>query len=78
MHSEAVKDWLQTAVARFPNTALLDMNAHICPDGLCHAELDGHVVYRDDQHLTGSFAESLAGAMTDRLFSDTPDADSGK
>ena len=39
---------------------LLDLNAHICPGGMCRAELNGQVTYRDNQHLSSSFAEFLA------------------
>ena len=68
-----IKHWLQTTATRFPNVRLLDMNDHICPDGVCRAELDGRVVFRDNQHLSGSFAESLAVPMGERLFSDPAD-----
>ena len=70
--STAIQGWLGAAAARFPNVVLLDMNAHVCPQGLCSAELDGQVVYRDDQHLTAGFAASLSEPMAARLFSGEP------
>lgn len=66
-HATNVRRWLTTAIARFDNVQLLDMNPHVCPDDLCRAELDGRVVFRDNQHLTGSFAESLAKALGEKL-----------
>ena len=62
-----IRHWLQAASARFPNVQMLDLNTHICPSGLCRAELDGRVVYRDNQHLSGSFAGSLAQRVSDAL-----------
>jgi peptidoglycan/LPS O-acetylase OafA/YrhL len=59
-----VQSWVQTAAARFPNVDLLDLNARICPDGVCRAELNRQVVFRDNQHLSGTFAESLADGLT--------------
>lgn len=55
--------WLQTAVVPFPNVHLLDMTNDVCPDGKCHAELGGKIVFRDNQHLTASFARSLGPAL---------------
>jgi hypothetical protein len=69
-HAADIQHWLQTAAARFPNVQLLDMNDHICPDGICRAELNGRVVFRDSQHLSGGFARSLASPMASQLFAD--------
>ncbi len=62
-----VQTWIRSAAARFPNVEFIDMGPYICPDGVCRAELDGRVTYRDSQHLTGSFAESLAPEMAKAL-----------
>ena len=72
----AIQSWLQTAAARFPNVHMLDLNAHICPAGTCRAEIDGQVVFRDNQHLSGSFAASLAKAVAGKLEQswDAPDS----
>ena len=74
----AIQSWLQTAAVRFPNVRILDLNARICPAGTCRAEIDGHVVFRDNQHLSGSFAASLAKAMAGKLEQprDAPDSTS--
>lgn len=52
--------WLHDAIRPFPNARLIDLNSKICPHDICHAELDGNIVYRDDMHMTASFASSLA------------------
>lgn len=61
--------WLSEASSRYANVSMLDMNRYVCPDGTCSAELNGHIVFRDSQHLTGSFAGSLGPALQTRLGS---------
>lgn len=61
--SDAVFHWLQAAAAPFNNVHLIDLTDAICPEGTCHAEINGTVVFRDDQHMTASFARSLAPAL---------------
>lgn len=60
-------DWLSRAASRYPNVRMLDMNASICPKGICSAELGGQVVFRDAQHLTARFAASLEPALASKL-----------
>ncbi|OOG45420.1 acyltransferase family protein [Rhodanobacter sp. C01] len=62
-----VYQWQQQAASRFGNVSMLDLNNAICPDGECHAERDGIVVFRDSQHMTASFVESLSGEFEHRL-----------
>lgn len=62
-----VRDWLQAAAEPFPNVRMLDLNPLICPTGRCMAEMDGRIVYRDNQHLTATFAASLAPALRSLL-----------
>ncbi len=66
-HADQVYRWLGEAANRFANASMLDLNAHVCPDGVCSAELNGLVVFRDNQHLTGSFAASLGSALAGKL-----------
>lgn len=61
--SDDVYASLQAAAAPFHNVRLIDMTRSVCPDGVCHAELDGKIVFRDGQHMTASFARSLAPAL---------------
>jgi hypothetical protein len=65
--AEAIRRSLQATASRFANVEFVDLGPHVCPDGLCRAELDGRVTYRDNQHLSGSFAESLAPEMARAL-----------
>jgi peptidoglycan/LPS O-acetylase OafA/YrhL len=49
------------------NVYYLDMDDLICPGASCPAVQDGRIVYRDENHLAGSYAESLAGEVAARL-----------
>ena len=59
--------WLGEVAGHFPNVHLLDMNPLVCPDGRCKAERQGVVIFRSRQHLTASFAGSLASPMAQRM-----------
>jgi peptidoglycan/LPS O-acetylase OafA/YrhL len=50
------------------NIFFLDLSDLICPKDICPATQHGLLVYRDDNHLTISFAESLASPVRTRLF----------
>ena len=79
-HADQVYQWLGEAAGRFANVGMLDMNAQVCPGDMCSAERDGMVVFRDSQHLTGSFAASLGPVLAGKLGIDVAAAtsDSGK
>lgn len=66
-HASEVYGSLQKAAARFDNVHLVDMNHEICPDGTCRAEQGSAIVFRDSQHMTATFAGSLAQALGSRL-----------
>ncbi|GAB3793453.1 acyltransferase family protein [Dyella agri] len=59
--------WLGRAAARFANVSMLDMNQQVCPAGMCLAQRQGRVVFRDSQHLTGSFAATLWPVLAQKL-----------
>lgn len=42
---------------------LIDLTDLICGPEMCPAERDGLIVYRDSEHLTASFARTLAGSF---------------
>ncbi|CAN5665541.1 acyltransferase family protein [soil metagenome] len=46
--------------ATYPRVSMLDLNEEICSAGTCDLERDGLVVYRDEDHLTASFARTFA------------------
>ena len=43
------------------------MTDAICPGATCRAEIRGEVVFRDDQHMTATFAASLAPELARTL-----------
>lgn len=61
--SDAVAGWLQAAAAPFHNVHFVDMTTALCAGGTCHAQVQGHIVFRDDQHLTATYAALLAPEM---------------
>jgi peptidoglycan/LPS O-acetylase OafA/YrhL len=62
-----VFQWLQQAASGFSNVATLDLNDRVCPDGTCNAERNGEPVFRDTQHLTAAFVESLGDELEGKL-----------
>lgn len=46
-----------------PRVWALDLTDYLCPDGRCRAAIGNVAVYLDDNHLTGSYARSLAPAV---------------
>jgi len=67
LHGNRVYQALQQASQRFGNVTVLDLNDAICPNGMCDAERKGKVVFRDSQHMTATFADSLSGELAHQL-----------
>jgi peptidoglycan/LPS O-acetylase OafA/YrhL len=57
----------QASAHGIPGVGFIDMTPSLCDDHTCPVMREGLVVYRDDQHLTGSFSASLAEALDGRL-----------
>lgn len=70
MPADAIYASLQHAAKPFANVELVDMSDRVCPDQICHAEQSGMIVFRDNQHMTATFAASLAPALSERLHVD--------
>jgi hypothetical protein len=66
-HVLEVHRWIAQAASPYPKVQMLDLNKAVCPDGRCQAERDGIVVFRDNQHLTATFAGSLNNAISASL-----------
>lgn len=58
---------LRNATQEVPNTTLIDLNDLVCPDDTCQAYMNDRFVYRDNQHITATFATSLSSAIQKRL-----------
>ncbi|HYN68148.1 MAG TPA: acyltransferase family protein [Ornithinibacter sp.] len=50
-----------------PGVHLVDLNDFICPDTRCAPVIGQVLVYRDEHHITATYARSLANAMESRL-----------
>ena len=48
------------AADRHPNVTTLDLTNAVCPNPMCTVERGGMMVFRDKDHLTATFARSLA------------------
>ncbi len=57
----------ERAAAKAANATLIDLSDAICPGDPCQPVVRGMIVYRDDHHLTATFAMSLAGLLESRL-----------
>ena len=53
----------RAAVTGLANIRLLDFADQLCPNQICQTLVDGQVVFRDGDHLTSSFSQSLAPAL---------------
>ncbi|HEY9131862.1 MAG TPA: acyltransferase family protein, partial [Dyella sp.] len=66
-HALMVLNALSHAVTTVPNASIVDLNDRICPGGICYAQRQGVIVFRDGQHLTASYAASLAPVLGQEL-----------
>jgi peptidoglycan/LPS O-acetylase OafA/YrhL len=57
----------ERVAAKAANATLIDLSDAICPGDPCQAVVRGMIVYRDDHHLTATFAASLAPLLESRL-----------
>lgn len=67
---------LEAAASQFENVHVVDLNNEICAANVCHAELNGVIVFRDSKHMTATFVKSLEPELGKKLQADTPRANS--
>ncbi len=53
--------------ARLTGATLVDLSDVLCPGSSCPVVIDRMIVYRDDHHLTATFAAALANVLGARL-----------
>jgi hypothetical protein len=51
------------------NVSFLDLADHVCDDTRCPAEIGNVLVYLDDNHLTASYATTMAPVIEDQVVS---------
>jgi peptidoglycan/LPS O-acetylase OafA/YrhL len=54
------KEFERRAAHRAPGSRLIDLTPEICPQGICRSVIGNALVYRDDNHLTATFARTLS------------------
>jgi peptidoglycan/LPS O-acetylase OafA/YrhL len=59
----------KASVRGLPSVRLLDVTNEFCQDNICPAVQRGMIVYRDNNHITGRFAESLSPILEGEIFS---------
>ena len=68
--SDSVAGYLALAAAGLSNVHVLNLNDLVCPQRRCAARTSAGIpVFRDDQHLTASFARSITPEIQTRLES---------
>ena len=68
LRSRNVAGYLQLAARELQNVDVLDLGDLVCPAGRCAAiSDDGIAVFRDEGHLTATFASSLVPVARERL-----------
>jgi len=66
--SDVVANYLRQSASAFANVGVVELGGIVCPDGRCAAQTpDGVVIFRDEKHITASFARSLVPLFKDRL-----------
>ena len=55
------------AVLPHPNVTLVDLSSSICPDAVCRVERDGLILFRDSNHLTASFVNTLQERLSEEV-----------
>jgi peptidoglycan/LPS O-acetylase OafA/YrhL len=55
------------AVSRVEGAKLIDLTPFVCPQGVCRAVIGDALVFRDFDHLTPTFAATLAPMLEQRL-----------
>jgi len=66
--SDVVANYLRQSASGFVNVGVVELGGLVCPDGRYAAQTpDGVVIFRDEKHITASFARSLVPLFKNRL-----------
>ncbi len=64
----AVFEAEKAGASGLPNVYFIDLTDLLCEKDFCRTVSGGNVMYRDDNHLTGSFTKSLAPLLDTKLL----------
>ena len=59
----------RVAARGLPNVHFVDLTDQFCDGNICPAIQKGMVIYRDSNHITGRFADTLKPALETQLTS---------
>lgn len=62
-HRQAYVTRVEKIIRSFPNVTLFDASAPLCEGGLCYALRGGHMLYRDDLHVSEEGAALIAPGL---------------
>lgn len=62
-----INSWVAQAASRFGNVTAVDVSGLVCPNGICVAERGKQIIFRDDEHMTASFARSLGKDLVEKM-----------
>jgi len=62
-HRQAFVERVSKVVKAYPSVSLFDVSAPLCQGGLCYAMRDGHMLYRDDLHVSEDGATLIAPSL---------------
>ena len=68
-NADDARYWLtvDASAAEIAGVPLIDVTPSMCPDGRCPAVLNGIIVFRDDHHITATFARSMSDEVERQL-----------
>lgn len=58
---------IESLAQSIPGTTVIDLSAYYCKDDFCPSVIGNVIVYRDQHHLTATFARTLAQPVEDGL-----------
>ena len=67
--SRNASDAVVNALRDHTKVSILDLTDQFCPNRMCNTITDGVVMYRDEHHITSTFARKLAPVLGQRLDS---------
>ena len=58
----------RAAAQNIQGVYFIDLSDQLCQNDICQVVREGEIMYRDDNHLTGSFADRLMPVLEERLL----------
>lgn len=72
---EKIIQALASEARRLPNVRMIETATFVCPDGICSAQRNGTIIYRDTAHLTATFAATASTHFQKQIGEIQPTSD---